>query len=319
MEAGPPDGQLMIFLHGWPELGLIWRAQLEYFAARGRRCVAPDMRGYGDSSVPDSTVAYSVQELVCDMVEFHDALGGKPAVWIGHDWGSAVAWAMASHHAERCRGVINLCVPYLARGLALSNLVPLVDRSLYPIDRYPVGQWDYWIFYRDHFGLAARDFEADVRSTLALLYRTASSEHLSQPAPTAAITTMNGWFGDSRRAPTMPRDESLLSHEDFEALVGAFNSTGFRGAGAWYMNDAANIAFAASALDFGRLTLPTLFLHAARDVVCNTMHSRLAEPMREDCADLTEITIDGGHEIMLERPDEVNEAIAGWLSVKRLD
>jgi hypothetical protein len=32
---------------------------------------------------------------------------------------------------------------------------------------------------------------------------------------------------------------------------------------------------------------PALFLHAARNVVCDTVHSRLAEPMREDCADLT--------------------------------
>src|SRR5690242_10612195 len=52
LETGPADGPLMIFLHGWPELGLVWRAQLEHFGAAGWRCVAPDMRGYGGSSVP---------------------------------------------------------------------------------------------------------------------------------------------------------------------------------------------------------------------------------------------------------------------------
>ena len=90
IEAGSQSGPLMIFLHGWPELGLVWRRQIEHFADRGWRCIAPDMRGYGGSSRPDSTAAYSVREFVTDMAELHEALGGAPAVWIGHDWGSAV-------------------------------------------------------------------------------------------------------------------------------------------------------------------------------------------------------------------------------------
>ncbi len=192
IEAGPADGRLMIFIHGWPELSLVWRAQIEHFAAAGWRCVAPDMRGYGGSSVPDSIAAYAVRELVADMIELHEALGGKPAIWVGHDWGSAVAWAMASHHVERCRGVVNLCVPYLSRGLALPNVVPLVDRALYPADEYPVGQWDYWLFYREHFSRAAQDFEADVAATLSLLYRTATSEAVGKPAFSAALRARGG-------------------------------------------------------------------------------------------------------------------------------
>ncbi len=82
------------------------------------------------------------------------------------------------------------------------------------------------------------------------------------------------------------------------------------------MNDAANLAFAAQAPNFGRLTLPALFLHAARDTVCDTLGSRLAEPMREDCADLTEVTLDAGHALMLERPAKVNTAIEQWLEAR---
>src|SRR5450432_448369 len=43
LESGPANGRLMIFLHGWPELSLIWRAQMEAFASEGWHCVAPDM------------------------------------------------------------------------------------------------------------------------------------------------------------------------------------------------------------------------------------------------------------------------------------
>ena len=314
IEAGPADGPLMIFIHGWPEIGVVWRAQLEHFAAAGWRCVAPDMRGYGGSSVPTTTGAYAIRELVGDMLELHDALGGAPAVWVGHDWGSPVAWAMASHHAERCRGVVNLCVPYLARGFVLPHLVALVDRERYPAAEYPVGQWDYWLFYRECFTRAAQDFEADIAATLALLYQSGTPEMVQKPAFTAHIRANGGWFGAERRAPAVPRDTALLSQADFNRLVAAFRTTGFSGADAWYMNDAANIAYAGQAPDFGRLSLPLLYIHAAWDPVCETVTSSLAEPMRQDCADLTEATIDGGHEIMLDQPAAVNAAIAQWLA-----
>jgi pimeloyl-ACP methyl ester carboxylesterase len=318
MEQGPASGPLMIFLHGWPELGLVWRAQLDHFAGLGWRCVAPDMRGYGGSSVPSATASYAVSELVGDMIELHDALGGAPAVWVGHDWGSTVAWSMASHHGTRCCGVINLCVPYFTRGMALPTLLPLVDRSLYPMEQFPVGQWDYWLFYGEHFAQAAQDFEANVEATLALLYRRAVHDGQPKPAFSASIRANQGWFGVPRQAPRMPRDSSMLTQADFESLVSAFQSTGFLGANAWYMNDAANLAYAAQAPQFGRLTLPALFLHASRDQTCETVHSRLANPMREDCKDLTEVTIDCGHEVMLERPKELNEAMAVWLASKGL-
>jgi pimeloyl-ACP methyl ester carboxylesterase len=318
MEQGPATGPLMIFLHGWPELGVVWRSQLDHFAGLGWRCVAPDMRGYGGSSVPSSTASYAVSDLVGDMIELHEALGAAPAVWVGHDWGSAVAWSMASHHVHRCRGVINLCVPYFARGLALPTLLPLVDRTRYPAEQFPVGQWDYWLFYREHFIQGAQDFEVDVEATLALLYRRAPSDGQLKPAFSASIRANHGWFGAARRAAGVPHDTSMLSQADFESLVSAFQSTGFAGANAWYMNDAANLTYAAHAPQFGRLTLPALFLHASRDQTCDTVHSRLANPMREDCKDLSEVTIDSGHEVMLEQPNELNEAIKVWLSSKRL-
>jgi hypothetical protein len=95
LESGPVDGPLMIFLHGWPEIGLMWRAQIKVFASEGWRCIAPDMRGYGGSSAPAAFEAYALNEIVDDMVELHDHLGARPAIWVGHDWGSPVAGAIS--------------------------------------------------------------------------------------------------------------------------------------------------------------------------------------------------------------------------------
>ena len=317
IEAGPTEGPLMIFIHGWPELGLLWRRQIEHFAARGWRCVAPDMRGYGGSSVPTDIASYAVQELVADMVELHAALGGAPAVWVGHDWGAPICWGVASHHPEICHAVAGLSVPYLARGFALPNLVALVDRELYPEAVHPWGQWEYWIYYREHFHKAARVFESDVAGVFSLLYRRASAEAVGQPAFTAGMLARGGWFGD---APLPPPDPSatLLTADEFDALVQAFTRTGFSGPDAWYMHDDAHVTFAKQAKDFGRLSMPVLFLHGDWDTVCQTTRGRLAEPMREDCSDLTEVTIAAGHSLMLEQAVAVNEALQGWLTKKGL-
>jgi pimeloyl-ACP methyl ester carboxylesterase len=314
LETGPADGPLMIFLHGWPELGLVWRSQLEHFGAAGWRCVAPDMRGYGGSSVPAETSAYALRETVADMIELHEALGGAPPVWVGHDWGGPVAWSLAQHHAGRCRAVASLCVPYVSSGFCLANLLPLVNRDIYPADVYPDGQWSYFRFYQLDFDRAAADFEADVAATVGLLYRAGSPAVVGRPSRSANAVANGGWFGSAHRAPVLPRDGHLLSEDDFATVVAALSRNGFRGPDAWYTNDADNAAYAATAA--AELAMPALFVHATWDTVCDTVHSRLADPMRADCADLTEVTIDAGHDVMLERPDEVNAALEHWLTTR---
>ncbi len=317
LAAGPSNGSLIIFIHGWPELSIVWRSQLEYFAAKGFRCVAPDMRGYGGSSVYESTAAYCVEEITHDMVELHDALGGEPAVWVGHDWGSPIVWSLAAHYAGRCVGVINMCVPYIARGFELLNLLPLIDRDLYPKEKYPVGQWDYFLYYREHFLQAAKDFEADIEATFKMLYRTSQPDAADKPAISSTIRARGGWFGAAHKAPEMERDTTLMTQKDFDTLVNAFKQTGFKGADAWYMNGEANIEYASRSAKFGQIDLPGLFLHAAYDAICKTVNSNLANPMREDCTNLTEVIINAGHELMLEKPAEVNEAIENWINSKK--
>ncbi len=306
----------MIFLHGFPELGVIWKAQMTYFAERGWRCVAPDMRGYGGSSAPGEVAAYTVREISTDMVELHDALGGAPAIWVGHDWGAPIAWTMASHHPERCRGVVALSVPYLPRGHVLSQLVSLVDRQLYPVDRYPVGQWDYWLYYRESFASARRDFETDTAGALAAIYRSGAPDAVGKPSVTATLREKGGWFGPTHQPPAIARDPRILSQRDFDLFVATFRRTGFRPGMAWYLNDVANGEFAGEAKDFGHLSLPVLFLDGAYDPVDGTLRSRSAEPMRLDCSDLTETRIPSGHFLMLEKKTDVHDTINDWLTRK---
>ncbi len=316
--AGPADGPLMIFLHGWPQIGLMWRAQIEAFASEGWRCVAPDMRGYGGSSAPTAPGAYALQELVHDMVELHDHLGARPAIWVGHDWGSPVAGALSAHHSARSRGVVLISVPYFPDGFALPNLVPLIDRELYPGDRYPDGQWDYYRFYLTHFEQAVTDMDADIPATLASVYRPGNPASTGKISPSALLTANGGRFGAAHRAPPMPPDPALWPRADFDALVDAFRPRRFRPANSWYLNDAANIGYLRAALDGGQLQQPVLFINGEWDVICDINRSRLGEPMQRSCNDLSVTNLPAGHWLPLERKAATAEAIRAWLETKTL-
>lgn len=105
----------------------------------------------------------------------------------------------------------------------------------------------------------------------------------------------------------------MLSEQDQSRYVAALERNGFFGPDSWYMNHARNIEFAARATNGGRLAMPVLFLHAAYDYTCDTTHSRLAEPMRQDCADLMEVVVASGHWMAQEKPAAVNAALVQWL------
>jgi pimeloyl-ACP methyl ester carboxylesterase len=316
LACGAEDAPAVVFVHGWPELSVSWRHQLPCFARLGFRAIAPDMRGYGRSSVYGRHEDYAIEHAVQDMLELVDAIGCEKVVWVGHDWGSPVVWSLASHHPERCYGVANLCVPYLAKGFCPPSFLPLVDRSVYPEGEYPAGQWDYQLFYEESFAKAQQAFEADVSATVKALFRKGNPDARGKPSRTARIRRDGGWFGGAGKAPNLPIDRDVLTEEDLHQYAAALKANGFFGPCSWYMNHRRNMDFASKAEGGGRLRLPVLFLHGACDYTCETMLSRLAEPMRADCEDLTEVVVASGHWMAQERPAAVNAAIVKWLATR---
>ncbi len=316
LASGPEDGPLIVFVHGWPELSISWRHQLPVFGGMGFRAIAPDMRGYGRSSVYPRHDDYALEQSTADMIELIDSLGREKVVFVGHDWGSPVVWSLASQHPDRCLGVANLCVPYIPEGFAPAKIIPLVDREVYPEAEYPAGQWDYQLFYEESFDRASAGFEHDVEATVKALFRAGNAAGEGQPAITAAVRKMGGWFGALPGAPDLPRDASVLTEEDFRAYAAALKRNGFFGPDSWYMNAERNMAFAKGAKNGGRIDLPVLFLHAAYDWVCETRRSRLAEPMRTACSNLTEADTHTGHWMAQEDPAFVNATLARWLALQ---
>ena len=93
-DTGPRDAPALIFLHGFPENHRTWRHQVEHLSSRFR-CVAPDQRGYGNSSQPQDVGEYDATKLVGDIFALAEALETGPFTIVGHDWGGAIAWLVA--------------------------------------------------------------------------------------------------------------------------------------------------------------------------------------------------------------------------------
>lgn len=102
--SGPVDGPLLLLLHGFPEAAFVWDDLLRHFSLPqhgGYRCVAPNLRGYPPSSAPNDVAAYRSRHLVSDLlalIQTEAGPSGKAAAVVAHDWGGALAWALAAQH-----------------------------------------------------------------------------------------------------------------------------------------------------------------------------------------------------------------------------
>jgi pimeloyl-ACP methyl ester carboxylesterase len=110
-EAGEgPD--IALLLHGFPESRFSWRHQLVPLAERGWHAVAPDLRGYGESSRPLGVEAYRLEHLLDDAAALFDAYGARRRLLIAHDWGALIAWAFAIERLRPLDGLVIMNVPH---------------------------------------------------------------------------------------------------------------------------------------------------------------------------------------------------------------
>ncbi|MCJ7703481.1 MAG: alpha/beta hydrolase [Anaerolineales bacterium] len=110
--AGPQDGKAVILLHGFPEFWRGWKKQIEPLASAGYRVIVPDQRGYNLSDKPKYVSAYHIDILVRDITGLMDTLGHERAFIVGHDWGAAVAWQLATYYSGRVEKLGILNVPH---------------------------------------------------------------------------------------------------------------------------------------------------------------------------------------------------------------
>jgi pimeloyl-ACP methyl ester carboxylesterase len=107
---GPDDGAPVVLLHGWPDRADLWDQQIVALNGAGFRTIAPDLRGFGDSDKPTDVASYNLLTLAGDVLGILDHLGVDRARVVGHDWGSALAWAIAGFAGDRVEKLVAMSV-----------------------------------------------------------------------------------------------------------------------------------------------------------------------------------------------------------------
>jgi pimeloyl-ACP methyl ester carboxylesterase len=294
------DGPLVVLMHGWPELGVSWRHQIQPLVAAGYRVAAPDMRGYGASSKPAEVAAYSLDLVADDMAAVAGALGAKRWVAVGHDWGAPAAWRSAQRFPEAVAAVFSLSVPH-------QRPSPVSAAAGFDI-RYPDR-----FFYARYFqaaGPAEAELERDPRAALKKMFFALSgdapaSEWIKLRPRDAALL--------AQLVDPPPGPLSFMSDAELDLYADAYARGGFFGPLSWYRNMDAN-AEQGRAYPGARITQPAGFLAGEKEIVLAMSPGGLAE-QRELCDDLRveKILPGAGHWIQQERPAEVSAALISFL------
>lgn len=287
------EGFPVVLAHGFPELAYSWRFQMPVLAKEGYRAIAPNQRGYGETDKPKSVEDYDLRHLCGDMAGLMDALGIERAIFVGHDWGGPVVWNMPLLYPDRVAGVVGMSVAFSPRGKA-----------------DPVGGLEQ-IFGPDHYivhfnrqpGVADAAFAANPRRFLNNMFRRIDWAGLmpeSTEGPGYNVSLME------QLNLTDPMGDPLMSDEELDIFVGAFSKGGFTGPINWYRNITRN--WEASAALPQRIDVPCGMIYGKYDVV-----PRGRGDLSEYVPNLETITLECGHWIQQEKPDEVNAFLLDWL------
>jgi len=275
------SGPLVVLCHGFPELAFSWRHQIPALARAGYRVVAPDMRGFGQSSAPAEPEAYDVVSLSRDMTGLLDALGEQAAIFVGHDWGGSLVWSLAVLEPERVRAVAGLSVPF----------VPRAPAAPIPIMRRHLGE-DFYIVWFQQPGVADEALARDVRRTL---------------------TTSRQWTADwAAEDDSEPKIAPWMSEDELAVYVRTFERTGFTGGLNWYRNIDRNWELSEGVAD-RHVVQPALFLTGELDPVRRFMPAAAMQGWVDDLR--ADVVVPGaGHWVQQQAPHAVNAALLDFLA-----
>ena len=257
VEAG--QGPLVILLHGFPLLWYSWRHQINALAAAGYRVVAPDQRGYGQTSAPNNIEDYDLTQLVGDVVGLINALGETSAVVVGWDIGTYVASYAALLRPDLISAVVLVSSAYTFR-------TPVTPSTI-----WKTASTNH-VFYQDYFqevGRAERELEADphlsMRSALYSLSADAAPGEewkvFFEPGKTVLDHITDPYARDIANPRQLPE---WLSEAAVDYYAAQFRDSGFAPALNWYRNIDRNWKLT-SFLTAAPVRQPSLFIGGEKD------------------------------------------------------
>ena len=290
------EGPAVVLAHGFPELAYSWRHQVLPLVEAGFRVIVPDQRGYGASDSPESIQDFDLEHLTSDIIAILDLLGIEQAVYVGHDWGGNVTWAMPILYPERTAGSIGVNTPYaLFPGTALLRMA------------FPDPDKLYLLWFQEP-GVAEGVMDGQVRACFDLIMRRAESLEGESILKGGADLDANPF---RKLAETEGVGKRFLEASEFETYVSVFEESGFRGGINWYRNLDRNRTLFPE-IGTKKLDLPCLMVTAEWD---RALSPALADGMPDLCSDLEiQMIKECGHWTQQEMPAELNAILIDWLT-----
>ena len=245
----------------------------------------PNQRGYGNSSCPTDVKAYDLTHLTGDLVGLLDHFDYKDATFIGHDWGAMVVWGLTLLHPDRVNKVINLSLPYQERGEI--PWIKMMEQFL--------GDDYYFVHFNKFPGVADAVLDNNAAQFLCNLYR--KNVPLTQPEP--------GMLMIKLAEASSPKGEPVMSEAELDVFISSFKNNGFTSSINWYRNLDRNWHLMVDVEP--KINQPTLMIYGERDIIPKS-------PTLQDFApNLDVISLNCGHCIQQEKPEETTKAILEWL------
>ncbi len=286
-EAGHENaGNPIVLCHGWPEHAFSWRHQMPALAAAGYHVIVPNQRGFGQSSCPAEVSAYDIAHLTGDLAGLLDHYGYEDAVFAGHDWGANVVWGLALLHPQRVKKIINLALPYQAR-----TPTPWIEFM-----EVVFGSDNYFVHFNRQPGVADAVLDANTARFLRNLFR----RDLPQVPPAPGMMMINLALAET------PAGAPVMGEDELAVLISAFEKTGFTGSINWYRNLDRNWHILADVDPV--IKRPALMIYGERDMIPKS------ENLTDFVPDVDVISLDCGHWVQQEKPDETTEVMLRWLA-----
>jgi haloalkane dehalogenase len=106
VDSGPPDGPVVLLLHGQPTWSYLYRTVIAVLAERDLRAIAPDNIGFGRSDKPTDRTLYTYQRHVEWMTSFVDGLDLVDVTLVVQDWGGPIGLSTLAARPDRFARVV---------------------------------------------------------------------------------------------------------------------------------------------------------------------------------------------------------------------
>ena len=351
LEAGAADAPVVLLLHGFPELAFSWRYVMPRLAEAGYRVIAPDQRGYGqttgwDASYDGDLFGFRMLNLVRDEVALLAALGIREvAAVVGHDAGAGVAGWCALTRPDVFRSVAMMSAPFAgppslpfgtAEGGSAARPADTFHEDLASLD-LPRKHYQWYYSTREandemwHPPQGVHDF-------LRAYYHHKSADWPgNRPFPLAAWTA-----AEAAQMPTyyiMPLGSTMpeavavempsaaqveacrwLPDDDLAVYAAEYGRNGFQGGLQWYRCNTSGLNAGELALFSGRaIEVPATFISGAQDWGIHQRPGSLERMQREACRDFRGLhLIEGaGHWVQQEQPEETARLLIDFVEGTR--